>query len=294
MDKLLFIINPVAGGGKSRRLVPLIKETMNENGIQYDIILTTKPKEAIGIAEEKSLSYDTIVAVGGDGTVNEVAKGLINSKRGTLGIIPGGTGNDMSKSLGISMNPKEALQSILNGYKKVIDIGNVNGHHFLNISGIGFDTDVLKRTESIKKRFKGKMAYVLGIISALIGFKIKEIYLEIDDKDYKKNAVLLAVGNGSYYGGGMKVLPMAINDDGYFHVCLVKDISNFKILFLFPLIFKGNHIKLKKYVEIYKAKKVKVVTEEDNMLNLDGELIPLGKEIDFCIDDYKLSVICNS
>lgn len=291
MDTLLFIINPIAGGGKSKRLIPIIEEKMKEYGIKYEMEFTTKPKEAIKIAEEKSKTYNTIVAVGGDGTVNEVAKGLINSKKGTLGIIPGGTGNDMSKSLGISMDPKEALEVVVKGKKKDIDIGNVNGYHFLNISGFGFDTEVLKRTETIKKKVKGKLAYILGVLSALIGYKSKEAYFEIDEQIFKRKTVLLAVGNGNYYGGGMKILPMSKNDDNYFDLCLVKDISNFKILFLFPSIFKGNHIKFKKYVETYKAKNIKVITKEDNIVNLDGELVSLGKEINFSIEKFKLNVI---
>lgn len=291
MDTLLFIINPVAGGGKAKKLIPIIEEKMQEYNIKYEMEFTTKPKEAIKIAEEKSQIYNTIIAVGGDGTVNEVAKGIINSKKATLGIIPGGTGNDMSKSLGISMDPKEALEAIIRGKKKNIDIGNVNGYQFLNISGIGFDTEVLRRTESIKKKIKGKLAYILGVLSALIGYKAKEIYFEIDNIIIKRKTVLLAVGNGNYYGGGMKILPMSKNDDSFFDVCLVKNISNFKILFLFPSIFKGNHIKFEKYVETYKAKNVKVISKEDKIVNLDGELVLLGKEINFSIEKFKLNVI---
>ena len=113
MEKLLFIINPIAGGGRAKNLISLIEEKMLEEKREYEIIQTTKPKEAISIVE--SSSYNTLIAVGGDGTVNEVAKGIIQRGWGVLGIIPGGTGNDMCKSLGLSMEPDQAIKTVLNG-----------------------------------------------------------------------------------------------------------------------------------------------------------------------------------
>ncbi len=150
MDSLLFVLNPIAGGGRAKDLEPLIEESMNKHKINYDIIFTTKPKEAVKIVEDSI--HNTIIAVGGDGTVNEVAKGLINRKYGTLGIIPGGTGNDLSRSLGISSDPPiEAIKLIVEGNTKFIDIGNANGYQFLNIASFGFDAEVVKVLASLKK-----------------------------------------------------------------------------------------------------------------------------------------------
>ncbi len=104
----------------------------------------------------------------------------------------------------------------------------------------------------------------------------------------------MAVGNGKYYGGGLKILPMAIVEDGYFHVCIVNKISKIKFLFLFPSIFKGKHIKLKKYVEIFKAKKIKVITEKRIYLNIDGEIYDIERETLFTIGNEKLRVFVSS
>lgn len=289
MNKLLFILNPVAGGGNARNLEPLIEEAMKDHNIEYDIVFTTKPKEAIKIAEDSF--HHKVIAVGGDGTVNEVAKGLINRRFGTLGIIPGGTGNDLSRSLGIPMDPIKAIESIIEGKEKLIDIGMANGYPFLNIASFGFDAEVVKITEKIKSKIKGKMAYVLGVLFTLIRFKKREVSIQIDGKEYKEKLILLAAGNGKYYGGGMKILPHSQLSDGYLHLCLIKDINNLLMLLLFPTIFKGTHYKYKKYVSIYKSKEIKINSEENILFNLDGEIIYGGKTLNFTLYDYKLPIM---
>ncbi len=256
MKNILFIINPIAGSGKAQRLIPRIEQVMEDKNIDYKIILTSRPKDATKLAEDNAKNYTIIVAVGGDGTVNEIAKGLINAGQGTLGIIPCGTGNDMSKSLEISKDIDRALATIIKGNKKKIDIGMINDHYFLNIASIGFDAEVVKAVEGIKKKIKGKMAYVLGVFKVLTSYKKRDIRIELDDKTIEIKSVLLAVGNGSYYGGGMKILPMALVDDGFLHICSIKDVSNLKMLFLFPSIFSGGHIKIAKYIDTYRSKKV--------------------------------------
>lgn len=293
MDKLLFIINPIAGAGKAKSIIPIIEKKMKESSIKYEIVLTKEPKDAIKIAEENVDNFSIIIAVGGDGTVNEVAKGLINSRKGTLAIIPCGTGNDFSRTIGLPMDPIKAIDIIIKKNIRVVDIGKINGNNFLNIASVGFDTEVVIHTNSIKKKVKSKTAYILGVLATLFDYKIRKINLVIDRVTFERNLVLLAVGNGNFYGGGLKILPMAEVDDGYFHVCLVKDISNFKILFLFPSIFKGKHLKYKKYVEIFKAKEVIVRNTKEININIDGEIITIGSDVIFEIEDYKLKVITN-
>lgn len=289
MDKLLFIINPIAGGGRAKDLIPLIKDKMKDNNIDYEIIETTEPRQAIEIVEKSKIPV--VVAVGGDGTVNEVAKGLIKRGNGYLGIIPGGTGNDMCKSLGLSMDPIHALETVIKGKTKKMDIGLANDRCFFNISSVGFDAEVVRNTEKIKTRIKGKTAYILGVLVTLFKYRMKETNIEIDGEQVNKNMLLLAVGNGQYYGGGMRIMPDAKIDDGYLHLCLVKDINNLKLLFLFPSIFKGEHLKYEKHVEIYKAKKILIKTKGEFYLNVDGDLIHTKDKVEFKISPRKLDII---
>ncbi len=291
MERILFILNPVAGSGKAKELKSLIKEIMDKYNREYTLKLTTRPEEAINIAEN-SHDYDIVVAVGGDGTVNEVSSGLINRGNGTLGIIPGGTGNDLAKSLDISLDPREALEILCRGVKRDIDIGNVNGLNFLNISSVGFDAEVVINNVEIKKKIKSSFSYAISVVYTLLNFKMKRIKINIDDRILDEEIMLLAVGNGKYYGGGMKILPEANINDGYFDICIVLGISKIKALFLFPSIFKGNHIKYHKYVRLFKAKTVKINVEDGIYLNIDGDVNFRDKEMIFTIEDKKLNIIC--
>lgn len=289
MKKYLFIINPIAGSGRAKAVEHLIEEMMKKNSMDFEIVLTTEPKEAISIAS--NYSYDIVVAVGGDGTINEVTSGLIEKGNGILGIIPAGTGNDFSRSLNIPSDPKKALELILRGNTNTIVVGESNGHHFLNISSVGFDVEVLTNTDMFRKRVKGKFSYILAVIYTLIKFRKKHVVLEIDGKVYHRNLLLLAVGNGKFYGGGMMILPNAELYDDYIHLCLVKDISNIKALAIFPVIFKGNHLKFTKYVETYKARNIKVINNSPLLLNIDGEVLEEGNEINFKLSDKKIYII---
>lgn len=292
MEKTLFIINPIAGAGKAKTLIPLIEETMNKVKKDYNIIITDKPEQAIKITEANISDYNTIVAVGGDGTVNEVASGIINKNRGTLGIIPAGTGNDMAKSLGISNDPIKALETIIRGNTTTMDIGRVNDNNFLNISSVGFDAEVVFNNNKLKKKIKSELSYALSVVYTLLQFKKRPVDIEIDGKRTHEDIVLLAVGNGKYYGGGMKILPDAKLNDGELDICIVSNMSKFSLLFLFPTIFKGNHIKYKKYVRMDKGKCIKIISKDIIPINVDGELME-GKKVEFSLEDKHMLVICD-
>lgn len=292
MSEIIFIVNPIAGGGKAQKLIPRIEQIMDAKNIEYNIIVTKKPEDAIGITKKGiQEGYETIVAVGGDGTVNEVSRGIIESGKGKLGIIPSGTGNDIARTLEIDFDLVRAIDIIIAGHRKEIDVGFVNGRLFVNIASIGFDAETVINTQSVKKKIRLKIAYIIGVLMTLIRFKSKRVQLEINDVSMEKDITLIAVGNGRYYGGGLEILPMAILDDGYFYICIVKKISSIKLLFLFPTIFAGKHIKIKKYVEIYKAKKVIVRTKDKVFLNVDGEIYDIKKETIFQMDNRKLPVL---
>ena len=295
MRKFLFILNPQAGGGKSRKVLDIIKQKMDRSGYSYKIIETKKPKQATDIASDNLENYTDIIAVGGDGTVNEVARALIYNRKSILGIIPSGTGNDLSLSLGIPSDPDKALELILdeNRHETQIDVCSINKIPYLNISTIGFDADVVKTTNTIKRIIKSGFSYIISVLVNLLVFRKTKIELVIDGKSQEVNSFLLAVGNGKYYGGGIPIMPSAQIDNGYLEVCNVKDASNLKVLFLFPSIFKEKHIKHKKYVTMYRAKEVLVKTSKEMIINIDGELIENNKDKDlvFKIEDYKLPVI---
>lgn len=291
MDRYLFIINPIAGSGKAKGYEAYIEEYMHNTNIDYKVIFTTRPKEATEMVINNP-EYLTCIAVGGDGTVGEIANGILKRGYGVLGIIPAGTGNDLSKSLLISEDIGEAFKKIIDRKIKEIDLGRVDDIYFFNIASLGFDAEVVRHTDKIKRVIKGKTAYILGVLTSLLVYKSRNMNIEVDGEKILRRATLVAIGNGAYYGGGMKILPMAKLDDGELDVCIVKDVSNLKILFLFPSIFKGQHIKYKKYVEFYRGKEIKAKVEGEMYLNIDGEISPVkNRSIDFYIGVEKLNVI---
>ena len=291
MEKILFILNPRAGGGRAKKLLPLIKEEMDKHSVEYKIIETTKPMEATEIAKEDK-EFETIIAVGGDGTVNEVAKGIILRGFGRLGIIPGGTGNDMARSLNLPKKLEENLDIIIEGYERNIDIGRVNGDKFLNIASIGFDAEVVLNNIKIKQIIKAGFSYLISVIYTLLSYKKKNMEIIIDGKTIKEEVVLMAIGNGKYYGGGLQILPMAEVDNGLFSICIVSKANNLTLLRLFPTIFSGKHINLKKYVQIHEGRNIKIESSENFYLNIDGEILPEIKKLEFSMTNEKLRVIC--
>lgn len=289
--KILFIVNPIAGTDKAKKLIPFIKERMDKSSIAYSIITTNGPKDATALTiKGLEEGYDSIIAVGGDGTINEVAVGIIEKGYGTLGIIPGGTGNDLARSLNIPLDPEEALYSLLSGRKKFIDFGRVNGKYFLNVASIGLDAEIAKRTENVKKVIKGGLAYTISLIVTLIAYRAKRFTIELDDETIEADAMLTAIANGKYYGGGKKICPMALLDDGYFHVVIVKKLNKLKLLALFPLVFKGSHVKLTELVKVYKSKNVKLKFDKEMLLNIDGEVIAVNDEVSFITDERKIEI----
>lgn len=291
--KHLFIINPNAGKGNALNIIPQIKkifELINEEPI---IEVTKRPGHATEIVRNYVQSEDyRVYSVGGDGTLNEVLNGIVNSQS-QLGIIPAGSGNDFIKSLIIDENVsvEKLLKQTIIGESKKTDIGIVNGKYFINISSIGFDADVVQTSIKLKKSpfIPSKLAYLLSIFLTVFFHKNKNLEILLDNNKINTKTTLLAVCNGNFYGGGMLVAPFAKISDGCFDVCLVEDLSILKILTLFPKLIKGKHSELKE-VSFFKSQKLIVDCEKNINLNLDGELVQ-SKHIEFEILPHAINVI---
>jgi YegS/Rv2252/BmrU family lipid kinase len=286
--KIKFIINPVAGKGRSLKAQKIIVQRLKNLNITFSIQQTTAQGDALKIAGEAAVEgYDTVVAVGGDGTIYEVINAIAKTNI-KLGIIPTGTGNDFAKSVGIPENIELALNIILNQSIKKIDIGCVNGKYFINVASIGFDTEVVNGMKHIKRFISGPWAYILSVFKTLISYRDITVEFQLDNKLMKKEVLLVAIANGKYYGGGMMIAPNARIDDGYLDICVINKISKLKFIKLFPTIFKGKHISLPE-VECFKAKQVKILTN-NQIINCDGELIGYTP-IAFNISEYKLNLL---
>lgn len=289
--KHLFIINPVAGKGKGLGLIKVIEEIFKESKDEYIIEIT----KYVGHATEIVKSYVKedryrIYSVGGDGTLNEVLNGMVGSSS-SLAVIPSGTGNDFIRSICDNYKDEDLLKNTIYGEEKEVDLGTVNERYFINISSIGIDAEVVYNARAFKKLpfVKGGLAYILSIFYTVIKFKNNKMSIHIDGKDYSNDILLIAVANGSYYGGGMHVAPKASPFDNLFDICLIRPISRINILRLFPKLIKGVHENIKE-VSFYKCKSINIKSENEMSINIDGEVFRI-KEAKFDIIPKGVTVV---
>jgi len=273
--KHIFIINPAAGKGKSVELVPFIQEYFRDREQEELLIEVTRyPGHAEEVARKHSEAGPCrIYSIGGDGTVNEIVNGMAGSSS-ALGVIPTGSGNDFIRSLHSETDVKTVMTRTIEGMEKSIDLARVNDKYFINIASIGFDANVVYNAELFKKKpgITGSMAYLLSIIYTVFKHRICNIEVDLDGEKTAMNALLVAVANGRYYGGGIMPAPEAELDDGLLDVCLVSEVSRLKILSLFPKYIKGRHGVIKQ-VSFKKCNKIKILSETEFSLNIDGEIL---------------------
>lgn len=236
----VLIVNPIAGGGASLKKLPEVLRFLEENSWKCRVFTSTCPGHAEILALKLARENQVIIAIGGDGTVNEVMRGALGSPS-MMAIIPCGSGNDIAASFGITR--QNALETLVSGVSKKVDIAYVNNEPFLGVASCGLDTEVNRTANRIPRLIKGALLYTLALVIAIVKYKPMEITITTPDKSYTEKIMLLAVGHGDRYGGGMKITPLAQRSDGLLDVCLVKNINKWKLLFIFPLVFSGRHIR---------------------------------------------------
>lgn len=277
-----FIINPKANKGKTRKKVKVIEKLLNEKGVEYVFHFTTAKGAATELAHEfSSKENSTVIAVGGDGTINEVLNGL-NVENAKFGIIPCGSGNDFVASAGIPLNPEKALDVILNGEAKPTDFMLCGGVRGLNIIGTGIDVDILKRCKK-SKILRGKLQYVISLIISLIKFKFYKFFIEKDGEKIEKEGLIVAVGNGRQFGGGIKMCPKAEIDDGKLDFVIAGKLKKRKIPGKFIQLMKGRILE-QDFTEFEQREHVKITFDKPVTIQIDGELYD---DIDFDLSIVK-------
>lgn len=272
--KHVFIVNPSSGKGYAKKLIPVISKICIQENINYIIELTEYPGHATEIAKKHCLEEGVrLYAVGGDGTLNEVLNGMIYSSC-SLAVIPAGSGNDFIKTVYNPLNIDKLIVGLINGITKLISIGKVNNKYFINISSVGIDAEIAYNAKIFKRNplIPSRLSYFLSIFTTLIKYSSYNIEIHIDGTCINDKVLLVAIGNGKYYGGGMKVLPYANPFNNNFDICIVKNMSKLNILRLFPVLIKGNHETLKDYVTFYKGSNIQINSNEVMKVNIDGEI----------------------
>ncbi|HIP47885.1 MAG TPA: diacylglycerol kinase family lipid kinase [Lutibacter sp.] len=274
---ILLIYNPFAGFGKSKKVLPKVKETLSNKGIQYDLLLTKKRGHATKLVKEADLSkYDGIISSGGDGTFHEVLNGYYQNKgksKPPIGIIPNGTGNAFASELGLKgFEFEKAIDLISKKNIKKIDIGYCKTQneeiYFHNIIGFGMVTDINQATNKYKKL--GSISYTLATLEKILFLKTYPLEIILDGKTIKQDNIFVEIANTKYTGADFLMAPEAILDDGLFDVVLSRKTSRFNVLKILLQVFKGTHI-FNKDVDYIKVTNITVKTKEAKLLTPDGE-----------------------
>jgi len=278
------IVNPVAGAYSTRRKWPLISRLLKRIGLSFDFQYTEGVGHAIELARAAaSDGYQCLVAVGGDGTVNEVANGILYSTgaaKTALGIISTGTGSDFVRSAGIPRDYPHACSALTSPKRLVIDVGVIEyqskgqtlQRFFVNAAGVGFDAAVVEQTERLPKYFGGTIPYLAGVVRTLFSYRNKLVVLNVGGEVESGRVLNVVVANGGYLGGGMHIAPQAELTDSLFDVVIVGDIGKLELLKELPKVYKGTHINHPK-VRVKKAKHVSIQSPERMLVYADGELL---------------------
>lgn len=272
---LYIIANETAGSGAGAAVFARVCTMLQEKGISFHADKTEAPGHAVRLADAAVRAGETEIAcLGGDGTISEIVNGLAG-RFVTLYFIPCGTGNDFVRVLGLPKDPVEALAAQLSGTPGKIDVGMLNDMYFMNVSGSGFDVEVLRQAARFKRFGKGLLPYLLGIFAALRKFRALPVEITLDGKTEKKEVTIFSVGNGCWFGGGMKAVPHAVPDDGLFDVVIADRFSRPAILKMLVKFIPGKHTTLPGIRE-FRCREI-TFRCPGMVLDVDGELIPLDE-----------------
>lgn len=296
----LVIVNPTAGIGLAEKDWPKIKKLLESAGFSIESHLTTHPFHAIELTRElvQEKGFTHIIAVGGDGTLNEVVNGIFQQTRFetsdiTLGMITVGTGNDWGRMYDFPMNYEKAIQILLHEDCFLQDVGKVKyrfdtedkSRYFINMAGMGYDALVAKKTNLMKSKGKGgTLSYLFNLVTGLFQYQHTHLHIKVDDKEVLNDKVFtLSIGICKYNGGGMMQLPNAIPDDGLFDMTVIKKTSKLTVIKNIKNLYDGSFINLPE-VETFTGKKITVTSLPPHsiFLETDGESLgnsPLDFEI---------------
>lgn len=288
--RVLFILNPVAGGGKvAEQIKSAVREVFRESGISYDITMTKQKGDGYLLSKRAAEEgYTVVVAVGGDGTINEVATGLVGTSS-ILGIIPVGSGNGLARGLQIPLNYWDACRLILRGEHITIDVGQVEERYFFATSGIGFDAHVGKVYNEQPGHSRGIFPYFQFAVTEFFNYEPQEVLLTFNGKTSHHLPLVLTVANVEQYGGGAIIAPGALPDDGLFDVIMVPQSHPFQILTHLPKLFSGA-IETFPHFERHKTNALKITRPSPGPVHVDGESFIAGEVLEYTLLPRRLHV----
>lgn len=276
MKKILFIINPKSGVDRVKALQGLIDKYLDKERFTPEVAHTQYAKHGTELAREAVQNgFDIIVAVGGDGSVNDIIAGIHNTGA-TLGIIPKGSGNGLARSLRIPLDPVKAIQLLNEGKTHTIDLGKADGRIFVSNAGVGFDALVARKFAKSKRR--GMAIYSWIVTKYLWMYKEWQWDIEVDGLPLREKAFILTVANAEQFGYNFRIAPIADLQDGLFDIVIIRKYPKILGAGIAIRAFNGSILK-SKYVRHLKGKKIVIRHPGLNLLQMDGDVHPCGPEV---------------
>lgn len=274
------IVNPTAGSGRAGRLVTWLQERLARRP-DARLAITSAAGEAERLASRAAGEHDRVVAVGGDGTVQEVVNGLLEASgnHAALGIVPVGSGNDLARSLRLPSEPAEAWTAAIGNVEVPTDVararsGDGRERWFASAGGIGFDAQVAAAMTHRSGWQRGRAGYLLTTVSELRRFRNRSVRITLDGEEaIERDVLLVAITNGSFYGGGMRIAPDASVHDGMLDLCIVGNVSRLTAIGQLPNLYRGTHTN-HPAVEMRRGRTVEIDGDDHTLVHLDGE--PFG------------------
>ncbi|MFN0034903.1 MAG: diacylglycerol/lipid kinase family protein [Saprospiraceae bacterium] len=267
-QRIVFIVNPKAGTNLQKHIRESVDNHLNHKKFEYGIWLTEQEGHAAVLAQ-KALAegYEIVVAVGGDGSINEVASALVGSEA-ILGIIPAGSGNGLAMHLGYGRDIDAAIKKLNTAETRTVDCGTMNGRSFVNIAGVGFDGLVSNLMKG--SHWRGFLPYFLKSVEAGLSYLSRDCRIELDDQTLNLKCFAISIANGPMYGYNFQIAPDARMDDGFFEVVILKDAPRWQYFAAVPSMLNSK-IYEAEFVEHFASRRVKISAEGENHVHLDGE-----------------------
>jgi diacylglycerol kinase (ATP) len=307
MKKYKVIANPTAGRGAGERAIPQIERLLTQYSLDFDIVCTKCPWHAAELAREAVIAeYDVIVAVGGDGTANEVINGLMEAKQAgrhssAMGVLSVGRGNDFAHAVGVPYDLELACQALAEDHRRMIDVGRVagglypQGRYFGNCVGVGFDA--IGTIEAAKlPRLGGFLSYFIAVLKTIfLYYKAPLTTIEYDGQTLTQPSLLISIMNGRRLGGGFMMAPDAEPDDGLFDLCIAGQVSRARMFSLIPHFLRGTQA-TQDSITTKRAARISVTAIEGSLpAQTDGEILCTdGQHLEIALLSRQIEVICLS
>ncbi len=274
--RALAIVNPAAGSGRASSLAPRLARVLRDAGLPTDVVQLPYPGEGPRLAADAAAEgYDVVIAVGGDGTANEVANGLVGT-RAALALYPIGSGNDFARALGYPKRASDLPSFLARGTRRTVDTGEANGRVFLNAAGVGIDGEVAARARSHGRAFGPRLAYATASLAAIAVYRPLQMTVRLDGVERSGRFLVALASNGTHFGRGMRCAPDARLDDGLFDVTVAGALGRIGSIRAMARLYKGTHVDGRTVVAS-RARVVDIQLERAAPGQIDGDLVHVSR-----------------